>query len=232
MYHLLFHVYRGSHIEQDTVHRLAAKYLDIRQTWRENQGEQLVTVCIEVRFVPTPRPSALTLGQAAKLHPCLYDYDGFWPVHDHLKRHLVSTRNKYRYLDPDLVVLHDAEAAERGEPRPPPHKKRRAVSKKSHAVDPPSPLLSPSAPNDLAIDMAESSASLQQPEPLPSGYPHPTAQRDLYHQPELPLVQRAIPQQAPFTSHPLMSNTLSNHGGRNGASRSRWAIRRRISGAF
>ena len=31
------------------VHRLAGRYLDIRRTWRENQGEHLVTVCTEVR---------------------------------------------------------------------------------------------------------------------------------------------------------------------------------------
>jgi hypothetical protein len=73
--------------------------------------------------------STLNVGQAAKLHPCLYDYDAFWPVHEHLKRHLVSTRDKYRYIDPDLVALNDAEAAARGESRPPPRKKRQTVSK-------------------------------------------------------------------------------------------------------
>jgi hypothetical protein len=184
------------------VHRLAAKYLDTRQTWRENQGEQLVTVCIEVRFVPAPRYSGLIFGQAAKLHPCLYDYDGFWPVHDHLKRHLVSTRNKYSYLDPDLVALHDAEAVEKGEPRPPRRKKRQIIGNQSSAAAPRSPLPSLSAPDDLAIDMAESFAALQQQEPLPSGHPHPTAQRDLNHHTVFPLLQRAIPQQAPLHAAP------------------------------
>ena len=101
----------------------------------------------------------MNLGQAAKLHPCLYDYDAFWPVHDHLKRHLVSTRDKYSYLDPELVALYDAEAAARGEVRPPLRKKRRTLSRNQRsASDPRSLSLSPSEHNDeyLAIDVDRS----------------------------------------------------------------------------
>jgi len=117
--------------QQDNVYRL------VRRTWRENYGDELVTLCAEVRS------SLLTpfFGQVANLRPCLYDYDGFWPVHDHLKRHLVSTRDKYSYIDPDLVTLYDAEAAARGEVRPPPRKKRRTVSKKYQCSAPRSPSL-------------------------------------------------------------------------------------------
>ena len=52
---------RSFHHRKVTVHRLAAKYLDIRRTWRDNQGEELVTVCIEVcSFLPPT--SSLNLG--------------------------------------------------------------------------------------------------------------------------------------------------------------------------
>jgi hypothetical protein len=123
--------------------------------------------------------STLNVGQAAKLHPCLYDYDAFWPVHEHLKRHLISTRDKYRYIDPDLVALNDAEAAARGESRPPPRKKRKTTSKGIQRGPPRflSPSPSPSAPIDFAIDV-------DQPEPLPSGHPQPSMLHDLYHQAE------------------------------------------------
>ena len=155
--------------KQDTVHRLAARYLDVRRTWRENQGEELVTVCTEVRLslLTSHHLPSLNHGQAAKLHPCLYDYDAFWPVHDHLKRHLVSTRDKYSYLDPHLVALYDAEAAARGEVQPPPRKKRRTVSKNQRAAPHSlSPSPSPSPPNDenLVIDVDQS----PEPELLPN----------------------------------------------------------------
>jgi len=102
-------------------------------------------VCTEVRSSLLHfKPILISkLGQAAKLHPCLYDYDAFWPVHDHLKRHLLSMRNKYKYVDPDLVGLYDAEAAARGDVQPPPRKKRQTVSKQSQPVNPASPPQSP-----------------------------------------------------------------------------------------
>jgi hypothetical protein len=130
-------------------------------------------------FVSHHIASPLNVGQAAKLHPCLYDYDAFWPVHEHLKRHLVSTRDKYRYIDPNLVALNDAEAAARGESRPPPRKKRQTVSKGKQRGPTPflSPSPSPSAPIHFAIDVA-------QPEPLPSSHPQPAMLHDLYHQAE------------------------------------------------
>ena len=116
---------------------LAARYLDICSTWKENQGEELITVCIEVR------PSLLTLlrltlGQIAKLHPCLYDYDAFWSVHNHMKRYLLSMGDRYNYADPDLVH-YDAEAAARGEVRPLLRKKRHTSNENQERNVPRSP---------------------------------------------------------------------------------------------
>jgi hypothetical protein len=94
-------------------------------------------------------------------------------VHDHLKRHLVSTRDKYSYVDPDLVVLYDAEASARGEVRPPLRKRRRTVNKDNQTSAPrsPPPSLSPPPFNDPAIDVAEPFvAHLQSTSIVPSVY--------------------------------------------------------------
>ena len=165
---------------KDTVHRLAAIHLDIRRTWRENQGEHLVTVCTHVCSSLLARsPSPLKLGQAAELHPCLYDYDAFWPVHDHLKRHLVSTRDKYSYLDPELVPLYDAETAARGEVRPPPRHRRHALGKSKNPPPsaPRSPSPSPTPPHDCSNDLDQRvvSTSPLPPPPQPEP-PHPAHQ--------------------------------------------------------
>ena len=176
------------------MHRLAARYLDVRRTWRENQGDELVTLCAEARSSLTHSLSTLNLDQAAKLHPCLYDYDAFWPVHDHLKRHLVSTRDKYSYLDPDLVALYDAEAAARGEARPSPRKKRRTISKNDQCSAPRSPSLPPLSiptPDDLTIDVDQFTGA----ELLSDGQSQPTTQHNLDHPTESP-VHRASLQQS------------------------------------
>jgi len=47
-----------------------------------------LVLCAEVR-------SSLLIPFSILNLPCLYDCDAFWPVHNHLKRYLVSTRDKY-----------------------------------------------------------------------------------------------------------------------------------------
>ena len=114
-------------------------------------------------------------------------------MHDHLKRHLVSTRDKFSYLDPDLVALYDAEAAARGEVRPPTRKKRRTISKNDQCSTPrsPSPLSpSTSAPNDLIIDVDQ----LSEPELLPHGTSQITMRHNLDHHTDSPVHQAALQQ--------------------------------------
>jgi hypothetical protein len=149
-------------------------------------------------FVSHHMASTLNVSQAAKLHPCLYDYDAFWPVHEHLKRHLVSTRDKYSYIDLDLVALNDAEAVARGESRPPPRKKRQTASKGRQRGPPRflSPSPSPSAPIEFAIDVDQ--PSLQQPEPLPCGHSQPVVLHDLHHQAEGQVVHLSSPLKSVF----------------------------------
>lgn len=86
-------------------------------------------------------------------------------------------RDKYRYVDPDLEALYDAEAAARGEVRPPPRKKRHTVNRNKQQSIPVSP--GPSAPGDFPIEVDRPPMPPQQPQPQPPGL-HATGS-DLHH---------------------------------------------------
>ena len=72
-------------------------------------------------------------------------------------------RDKYRYVDPDLEALYDAEAAARGEVRPPPRKKRHTANRNKEQSIPNSP--DPSAPGDFPIKVDRPPMPPQQPQP-------------------------------------------------------------------
>ena len=93
-------------------------------------------------------------------------------------------RDKYRYVDPDLEALYDAEAAARGEVRPPPRKKRHITNRNKQQSIPVSP--DPSAPGDFSIEVDQPSTPPQQPQPQPSGHHQLARRSDLHHDADLP----------------------------------------------
>ena len=133
------------------------------------------------------------------MHPCFYDYDAFWPVHDQLKRHLLSMRDKYSYTDPDLVALYKAEAAARGDP--PSRKKRYTANRNRQHSVPSFPCLPPSAPRDFAIDVGHPSMPPQQPQPQPAMWPDWHHDTDLQIQP-LPQVPSTLIHPVHVQQHP------------------------------
>ena len=108
-------------------------------------------------------------------------------------------RDKYCYVDPDLVALYDAEAAARGEVRPPPRKKRHTANRNKEQSFPSSPYSysSPSTPRGFAI---KPSMTPQQPQPQPYGHPEPARWPALHHDPDLQL--RPLLQVPPTHHHP------------------------------
>src|SRR5258708_26116917 len=102
-------------------------------------------------------------------------------------------RDKYSYVDPDLVALYDAEAAARGEVRPLPRKKRHTSNKNQQrrVPGPPSPSSVPSTPGGLAVDVGHPSTPPQQSHLQPCGHTQPSIQYESYHQAGLQSVLQA-----------------------------------------
>ena len=100
------------------------------------------------------------------MHPCLHDYDAFWPVHDHLKQHLKSTKDKYNYIDPGLEALYEAEEAAKEMDDEQPRKKQRTAGKGRQHDTPRPPLrsLSPPVPVNCTVEVNQRPSLPRQPE--------------------------------------------------------------------